>query len=212
MAPHPDAPDYYQECQWESMIYSHAYQSGIYTRDRVISSYKPKVVSRAIRKAKRFLRKKSEPRTDADLKVESPPHYEEQSIQNSMSFIERAFLKEAADYEIERAEMNSEWSISMYNQLETWVSEYQSISNDQEVVTGYPEMIAPLVMDSSHFGCATSAKTNKTVTSSPENLSTSLEGDEITGSVPGHQNTDFGITLQLDCMNGLSLMHMNAIN
>ena len=69
-APHPDAPDYYQECHWESMIYSGAYRVGIYTRDRVISSYKPKVMSRAIRKEKRFLRKKGEPRTEANLKVE----------------------------------------------------------------------------------------------------------------------------------------------
>ena len=66
MAPLPDAPDYYPECHWESMIYSRAYQVGIYTQDRVISSYKPKVDSRVIRKVKRILRKKSEPRTEAN--------------------------------------------------------------------------------------------------------------------------------------------------
>ena len=170
MAPHPDAEDYYQECHWESMIYSGAYQVGIYTRDRVISSYKQKVVSRAIRKAKRFLRKKSEPRTEANLKVESPPHSEEPLITKAMSFLERASMKEAVDYEIERAELNSKLSLSIRNQFETRTPEYRAISNDQEVVTGYPETIAPLVMDSSCLRCATCAITDKTVTSSPETL------------------------------------------
>ena len=82
------------------MIYSRADQVGIYTRDRVISNYKPNVISRAICKAKRILRMKSEPRTEANLKVKLTAPVEEQAITNSMSFLERASMKEAVDYEI----------------------------------------------------------------------------------------------------------------
>ena len=190
VAPHPDAPDYYQDCAWESMIYSGAYRVGIYTRDRVISSYKPKVVSRAIRKVKRVLRKKSEPRTEANLKVELAPPAEEGLITKSMSFLERASMREVADYEIERAELNSKLSLSMHNQPETRASEYQSISNDQEVVTGYPETIAPLVMDSTHLRCATCAITDKTVTSTPGTLDVTYDDDEIIGSLLNNRITN----------------------
>ena len=120
------------------MIYSRAYQAGIYARDRVISNYKPLVISRAIRKTKRILRKKSKPRTEANLKVESPSHNGEQLITDSMSILERASMQEATDYEIERAKLNSQWSLSRHNQLEIRASKYHSISNDQEVVTCYP--------------------------------------------------------------------------
>ena len=101
------------------MIYSGAYQVGIYTRDRLISSYKPKVDSRAIRKAKRLSQKKSEPRTEADLKIEPFPHPEGPLITKAMSFLERTSMKEAVDYEIERAELNHKLSLSMRNQFET---------------------------------------------------------------------------------------------
>ena len=127
MAPQPDDPDYYQDCHCETMIYSGAYQVGIYTRDRVISSYKPKVDSRAIRKAKRFLRKKSEPQTEANLKIESVPHPEEQSKIKSMSSLEQASMKEAVEYEIERAELNAKLSLSMHAQLENRAPEYRSV-------------------------------------------------------------------------------------
>ena len=177
VAPHPDADDYYQDCLWESMIYSRAYKAGIYTRDRVISSYKPKVISRAIRKAKRFLRKKSEPRTEANLKVVPLPLPEERTKTKSMSFLERTSVKEAVEYEIERAELNAKLSLSMHTQLETRAFKYHSIPNDQEVVTGYPETIAPLVMDSSHLRCATRANTDKMVTSSPETLNATYEDE-----------------------------------
>ena len=116
VAPHPVGNDYYQECHYESMIYSRAYQAGIYTRDRMISIYKPKVVSRAIRNANRLLRKKSEPRTEANLKVKLTPHHEEQSITKSMTILELASMQEAVDYEIERAKLNSKLSLSMHNQ------------------------------------------------------------------------------------------------
>ena len=154
VAPVPEGDDYFEECHYESMIYSGAYRVGIYTRSRVISSYKPKVVSRAMRKAKRFLRKRSEPRTEANLKVKLIPQAEDQLITKSMSFLERASMKEAAEYETERAELNSKLSLSMCKEFETRTPEYRPIPNYQEVVTGYPETIAPLVMDSSHRRCA----------------------------------------------------------
>ena len=100
---------------------------------------------------------------------------------NSTEFLERASLKEAVAYEIERAEANSKLSLSLHNQFETQTLEYKSIFTDREVVTGYSETIAPLVMDSSHFGCATSARTDRMITSSPENLDTSYDDDEIIG-------------------------------
>ena len=86
VAPLPEGDGYYEECHYESMICFRAYQAGIYTRDRVISSYKRLVVSRTIRKAKRFLRKKSEPRTEANLKVKSPTRYEESKKQTLWHF------------------------------------------------------------------------------------------------------------------------------
>ena len=172
------------------MIYSGAYGVGIYTRDRVISSYKPKVDSRAIRKAKRLFRKKSEPRTEANLKVELIPHAEEQFITKSMSLLERASMREAAEYEIERAELNSKLSLLIRKRFETRTPEYQSNSNDQEVVTGYPETIAFLVMDSSHLRCATCANNDKTVTSTPN---TTYIDDEIIGLTPERPNHEFGL-------------------
>ena len=175
------------------MIYSGAYRVGIYARTRVISSYKPKVVSRAIRKAKRFLRKKSEPRTEANLKVKIIPQAEEQLITKSLSFLERVSMKEVAEYEIEKAELNSRLSLSVSKSFETQTPEFQLNSYDQEVVTGYPETIAPLVMDSSHRRCATCANTDKTVISSPENLNTIYNDDEIIGSIPGQPNNEFGL-------------------
>ena len=152
-----------------------------------------KVISRAIRKAKRFLRKNSEPRTEANLKVESLPQHEEQVKTKSMSFLERASMKEAVEYEIERAELNAKLSLSMNTQLESRALEYDSIQNGQEVVTGYPETIAPLVMDSSHLRCATCAITDETVTSTPETLDTTHDNDEIKGSTPEHPNNQFGL-------------------
>ena len=113
VAPVPEGDDYFEECHYESMIYSGAYGVGIYTRSRVISNYKPKVVSRAMRKAKRFLRKRSEPRTEANLKVKLIPQAEDQLITKSISFLERASMKEAVEYEIERAELNSKLSLSI---------------------------------------------------------------------------------------------------
>ena len=83
----------------------------------------------------------------------------------------------------------------MHNQLETRAFEYQSISKDQEVVTGYPETIAPLVMDSSHLRCVTCAITTKTVVSIPENFDMKYEDGEITSSITGHsQNASAIIT------------------
>ena len=96
-----------------------------------------------------------------------------------MSILERASMQEATDYEIERAKLNSQWSLSRHNQLEIRASKYHSISNDQEVVTCYPETIASLVMDSSHLRCATCVIPDKTVVSIPENLNTTYEDDEI---------------------------------
>ena len=114
VAPHPDAPNYYEDCAWESMIYSRAYQAEIYTRDRKISSYKPKVDSRAIRKANRFLRKRNEPRTEVNLKVEPTPRTEEQTMTKSMLTLGRASMRAAAEYEIERAELNAKLSLAMH--------------------------------------------------------------------------------------------------
>ena len=57
--PHPVGNEYCQECQYESMIHSRAYRAGMYTRDRVAHKYKSEIINRVIRKAKRFLRKKS---------------------------------------------------------------------------------------------------------------------------------------------------------
>ena len=82
----------------------------------------------------------------------------------------------------------------MRNQFETRTPEYQTISDDQEVVTGYPETIAPLVMDSSHLRCATCAITNKTVTSTPETLNVTHKDDEIIGSIPEPLNNEFGLS------------------
>ena len=114
-----------------------------------------------------------------------------------MSIIELASMQEAVDYEIERVETNSKWSLSMHNQLETRASEFpedQEFSEDQEVVTGYPETIAPLVMDSPHLRCATPAITDKTVFSIPENIDTKYEDGEITSSTAGHlQNASANI-------------------
>ena len=192
VAPVPEGDGYFEECHYESMIYSRAYQAGMYTRTRVISSYKPKVMSRAIRKAKRFLRKKSEARTEANLEVKLTPHTEEQFITKSMSLLERASMKEAFEYEIERAKLNSKLSLSIHNQFETRTPEYRTISNDQEVVTGYPETIAPLVMDSSHRRCATCANTDRIVISSPEIPNTAYNDDEIISSISEQPNNEFG--------------------
>ena len=100
MATHPDGHDYYQECHYESMIYSRAYQARIYNRDQVTDNHNSIIVSRVIRKAKRILRKKSKKRTKANLKVESTPCNGEHLIANSMSIIECASMQEAVDYEI----------------------------------------------------------------------------------------------------------------
>ena len=139
------------------------------------------------------MRKKSKPRTEANLKVELIPQAEDQAITKSMSFLERASIKEAAEYEIERAELNSKLSLSMCKQFETRTPEYQTNSSDREVVTGYPETIAPLVMDSSHLRCATCANTDKTVISSPEILNTTYNDEEIIGSTPEQPNNEFGL-------------------
>ena len=112
-----------------------------------------------------------------------------------MAFLERASLKESADYEIERAEANFKLSLSLHNQFETRTPEYQSIPNGQVVVTGYPETIAPLVMDSSHFGCATSASTDQMITSSPENFNTTYDDDEIIGPAAGLPQNAFDFTI-----------------
>ena len=61
-------------------------------------------------------------------------------------------------------------------------------------MTGYPETIAPLVMDSSHLRCATCATTDRTAVSSLETLYTTYDDDEIIGSTPGHPNNKFGLS------------------
>ena len=82
-------------------------------------------------------------------------------------------------------------SLSIRKQFETRTPEYQTNSNDKEVVTGYPETIAPLVMDSSHLRCATCAITDKTVTSTPETLDATYTDDEIIGSTPEQPYNEF---------------------
>ena len=101
------------------------------------------------------------------MKVDPVPHAEEQKKAKAMSFLEQASVKAAADYEIERAELNARLSLSIHQQLGTRAFEYCSIPNNQEVVTGYPETIAPLVMDSSRLRCATCAIPKETIVSIP---------------------------------------------
>ena len=106
--------------------------SWIYTHDRVAHDQKTMIINRVIRKAKRILRKKSEPQPEANLKIKLNPSNREQSIRNSTSVIKRASMQEAVDYEIGRAKTNSKLSISMYNQLESRAPEYRSVSKDIE--------------------------------------------------------------------------------
>ena len=74
VAPQPVGNYHYRVCQYESMAYSHAYRAGIFTRARVVYKYKSGIINRAIRKAERFLPKKSKLGHATDLKVMSPLH------------------------------------------------------------------------------------------------------------------------------------------
>ena len=74
-----------------------------------------------------------------------------------------------------------------FNSLQP-AGEFRCISNDQEVVTGYPKTIAPLVMEPLRERCATCAKTNELVNSGPEYLVTSFEVDKTNRSNPEHHN------------------------
>lgn len=150
------------------MIYAREIQVGIYTRERVTRNYKSIIISRVISKAKRILRKKSEPKPRLNWKSSvslatrknqyaelnrfglNPPR--NWIPRNLMSVIKRASLREAVDYEIERAETNSRLSIFIHEQLESRAYKYHS--NNQEVVTDYPKTIAPLVINPSHKSIA----------------------------------------------------------
>ena len=63
-------------------------------------------------------------------------------------------------------------------------------------MTGHPETIALLVMDSSHLRCATCAVTDKTFISTPETLDTTYNDDEIIGSTPELPNNEFGLNVK----------------
>ena len=64
-------------------------------------------------------------------------------------------------------------------------------------MTGYPETIAPLVMDSSHRRCATCAIPDETLVSTPETLGTTYDDDEIISSIPEHLNNEFGFSAKI---------------
>ena len=64
----------------------------------------------------------------------------------------------------------------------------QCNSDNLEVVTVYPKTIAPVVMEPLRERCATCAKTDELVISSPECLNTSFEVDKINSSTPEHHN------------------------
>ena len=103
-------------------------------------------------------------------------------------------MKAAAEYEIERAELNARLSLSIHQQLEIRAFEYCSTPNNQEVVTGYPETIAPLVMDPSRLRRATCAITEKPIISNPETLDTTYNNDEVVCSSPEHSNNELGLS------------------
>ena len=111
-----------------------------------------------------------------------------------MSFLEQASIKAAAEYEIERAELNARLSLSIHQQLESRAPEYSLVPNNQEVATGYPETIAPLVMDSSRLRCAMCANTDEIVVSTPETLDTACSDDKTICPIPGQLNDEFGLS------------------